>query len=535
MEYSALFQRLLKARGFDDDFLHPKYENLQSPYVLKDMDKCVARIEKAVKNQEKVVIYGDYDVDGVCSSTLMYEALQSAGCKNITILLPDRFGEGYGMNAGAIDEILSTTATLVITVDCGSGSGEVITKLKEQGIDTIVTDHHEIPKVPKSAIAVVNPKRGKELNELAGVGVAFEVARALNMQKNHSKCDGSEKWLLDLVAIGTICDAMPITGENRILVYWGMRVIAKTRRRGLKELMKIANIDPKTLSTHSIGFQIGPRLNAGGRMDSAHKSLDLLMSKTNAEAFKHATELDRLNKVRRKTQDEAMSELSSATDKGQSVIVVKGKWHEGVIGIIAGRLVETHKKPAFVLTETEDGLLKGSGRSFGDFNLADCITHCQNMLVKGGGHNFACGITIANSDFENFATSVNNLYESLNLKNQERHLKKSADLSIADFSELSETLCNELKLLEPFGEGNPEPIFSASAKIFNTKVLKEKHLNLSLRDQSGKFLRTMSFFTPKDWFDFVEDTDINIKFTLTLNEWNGRKSVEGRVVDLEPA
>ncbi|MFV0485132.1 MAG: single-stranded-DNA-specific exonuclease RecJ [Candidatus Saccharimonadales bacterium] len=533
MGRSALFQRLIKARGFDEDFLHPDYEKLQSPHVLEDMDKCVARIEKAAKNHEKIVIYGDYDVDGVCSSTLMHDALISAGCEDVTILLPDRFGEGYGMNTGAIEEIVDADASLVITVDCGSGSGEVITKLKEQGVDTIVTDHHEIPEVPKSAVAVVNPKRGESLCELAGVGVAFEVARALNMQKNHGKCDGSEKWLLDLVAIGTVCDAMPITDENRILVYWGMRVIAKTRRPGLKELMKIASVDPKSLTTQSIGFQIGPRLNAGGRMDSAHKSLNLLMSKTDAEAFKHATELERLNNVRRKTQDGAMLELESSDFTDQSVIVIKGDWHEGVIGIIAGRLVETHKKPVFVLTGTEDGLLKGSGRSFGDFNLADCITHCQNMLVKGGGHNFACGITIANSNFEDFTAGVNDFYRSLNLKNQERYLKTAADMSIENFSDLTEALCSELSLLEPYGEGNPEPIFSVPAKVFNTKVLKEKHLSLSLRDDAGKFLRTMSFFTPKQWLDIEEDTDISVKFTLTLNEWNGRRSVEGRIVDLE--
>lgn len=533
MNYSALFQRLLKARGFDEEFLHPDYQNLQDPYLLKDMDKCVARIREAAKNHEKIVIYGDYDVDGVCSSTLMHDALKSIGCENITILLPDRFGEGYGMNAGAIEEIKDAKASLVITVDCGSGSGEVITKLKKLGIDTIVTDHHEIPNIPKSAIAIVNPKRGKILCELAGVGVAFEVARALNMQKSGGKCDGTEKWLLDLVAIGTICDAMPITGENRILVYWGMCVIAKTRRRGLKELMKISNVDPATLTTHSIGFQIGPRLNAGGRMDSAHKSLNLLMSKTSAEAYKYAAELEKLNRTRRKTQEDAMLELASTDQSSEPVIIAKGNWHEGVIGIIAGRLVETYKKPAFVLTEVEGGLLKGSGRSFGDFSLADCITHCQNMLVKGGGHNFACGVTIANSDFQNFTSSVNQFYTSLNLKNQERYLKTTADMSLENFNDLTETLLSELKLLEPYGEGNPEPVFSAPAKIFGTKLLKEKHLSISLRDQNGKFLRTMSFFAPKEWHNLEEDAEITAKFTLTLNEWNGRRSVEGRIIDIE--
>ncbi|MDR3298010.1 MAG: single-stranded-DNA-specific exonuclease RecJ [Candidatus Nomurabacteria bacterium] len=533
MSYSILFQRLLKARRFDDDFLSPRYATLSDPFSLQDMDICVARILSAAKNHEKIVIYGDYDVDGVCSSTLMHDALVSVGCQDIKIILPDRFGDGYGMNLGAIPEIAKTKATLAITVDCGSGSEHVIAKLKEQGIDTIVTDHHEIPEIPKSAIATINPKRGKTLHDLAGVGVTFEVARALNLHQNNGQCDGSEKWLLDLVAIGTICDAMPITGENRTLVYWGLRVLAKTRRPGLQELMKISNIDPKSLSTHSVGFQLGPRLNASGRMGSAYTSLDLLISKTRPAAFKFASELERLNKERRKVQDAAISELESSGIADQPIITVKGNWHEGVIGIIAGRLMETHKKPTFVFTEVENGLLKGSGRSFGDFNLAYCITHCQNMLVKGGGHNFACGLTIANSNFENFTNSANDLYRSLKLPNQDKYLKTSSDLDVDNFTNLTEALCDELSLLEPYGAGNSEPVFSTTAKILNTKILKEKHLSLNLCDNQGQTLRLMAFFAPQNWLNFEENTEIHIKFTLTLNEWNNRRTVEGRIVDVD--
>jgi single-stranded-DNA-specific exonuclease len=535
--HSAVFQRLLKIRGLDESFLNPRYEDLSDPFSLPDMKPCIDRIMAAIKNQEKIIIYGDYDVDGVCSSTVMHDALIYAGCpvNDITIILPDRFAEGYGMNETAIPAILKSKASLVITVDCGSASAKVITELKKQGIDTIVTDHHEIKTPPRSAIATVNPKRKKDSPHynLAGVGVAFAVARALNLRQNHNQLDGQEKWLLDLVAIGTICDSMPLIGENRILVYWGMRVLAKTRRLGLKELIKIAKINPKKLTTHSIAFQIGPRLNASGRMNSAHTSLNLLITKSRPKAFQLATALETLNKERRKVQDDAIAEAeATGIDDNIPVIIVKGNWHEGVIGIIAGKLTERHNKPTFVLTETEDGLLKGSGRSFGDFNLADCLTHCQSMLVKGGGHNFACGLTIANNHFNQFSTAVNNFYRSLNLKDQTRFLKTKSDLNIDNFIDLTEELYNDLQLLEPYGEGNPEPIFATTAKIFTAKVLKDKHLSLSIRDSQGRFLRLMGFFAPDHWLSLPEDATLQLKFTLALNDWNGNISVEGKIIEL---
>lgn len=545
MPYSTLFQRLLKIRGLTEDSLKPDYTQLPDPYLIEGVPKATIRIQQAVKNRETIVIYGDYDVDGVCASTLMHDALTAAGAdpNNITILLPDRFADGYGLGTSAIPKILKTQATLVITVDCGSSSEPVIADLKSQNIDTIVTDHHEIPNIPKSALAVINPKRPNPnpnptsletpSNHLSGTGVAFQLARALNQTQNHGILSGQEKWLLDLVAIGTICDSMPLTQANRTLVYWGLRVLAKTRRPGLKELMKIAQIDPQKLSTHAIGFQIGPRLNAAGRLDSAHKSLRLLMSKSRPEAFKLATELDQLNKTRREVQNAALLELDQPSITKDPVIIVKGNWHEGIIGIIAGRLVELHQKPAFVLTEIENGLLKGSGRSFGGFKLADCITHCQNLLAKGGGHDYACGLTIANSNFAPFTTTVNNFYKSLNLKNQARFLQATPDLHLENFTDLTETLCEELKLLEPYGEANPEPILATTAKIFNAKILKEKHLSLSVRDSNGRFLRLLAFFAPKNWLHLEENATIRIKFTPTLNEWNGRRSVEGRLLELE--
>jgi len=531
---SELFAQLVRRRGYSEEFLSPKYEDLADPFLLPDMEKAVGRILEAGKRDERVVIYGDYDVDGVSASVVMKEALEFAGVKEVEILLPDRFVDGYGMNEGAVGKILKLKAKLVVTVDCGSGSGKVIAKLKEKGVDCIVTDHHEIREVPEEAVAVVNPKRGEEGKDLAGVGVAFKVATAVNMRMNGGVCNGQEKWLLDLVAIGTVCDSMVLTGENRTLVAFGMKVLEKTRRKGLIELMRLAGVNK--VNAHAIGFQIGPRLNASGRMRTAMKSLQLLLAEGQAKAFALAKELNELNKERRRAQTQAMSEIESEGISDDAVLVVKGNCHEGVIGIVAGRLTEQYRRPSFVFTGMEGGLLKGSGRSFGEFALADCITHCQKMLVAGGGHNFACGVTIANSDFEEFKREVNNFYKNLELKDQERFFKREEDLAVTNISELSEEFCEELDLLEPYGEGNPEAVFRLRGVLVLTAAkmgVDEKHLRLDVRGEDGKIMKLIAFFAQEEWFGVEEGEKVDVLVNLEINEWNGTRSVEGKILGVE--
>lgn len=534
--HNALFERLLRQRGVDEGFLNPDYGKLADVNLMPDLSRAVDRIMLAAKEKERVVVYGDYDVDGVCSSTVMKEALTMVGVDDVTILLPDRFGEGYGMNMGAVKEIENLEASLVVTVDCGSGSGEVIRALKQMGIDTIVTDHHEIGDVPGEAVAVLNPKRLEMkddehgLRNMAGVGVAFTLARALNASKNDGVCDGQEKWLLDLVAIGTVCDAMKLTMDNRTLVYWGLKVLAKTRRVGLRELMRVAGVSADNLSTQAIGFQIGPRLNASGRMKSARPALALLLAESGAEAAALAKELDDFNKERRRAQETAVAEIEQRGVDDGAVLVVDGEWHEGVVGIIAGRLLEQYRRPAIVLTSVGGELMKGSGRSFGEFSLADCLAECQNLLVKGGGHDYACGLTIAKKDLGALKQRVNEFYASLELKNQERFLEVSADLELDDFGDLDEDLCENLTLLEPYGEGNREPVFAAKARVFSARVMKDKHLALTVRDKNGRFLRLAAFYVPMEWHDLAEGMSLKLFFNVVLNDWNGRRSVEGRLL-----
>lgn len=535
---SKIFEQLLKKRGISEDFLHPKYESLSDPYLLESMDKAIERIKNALKNHEKILIYGDYDVDGVTASTLMEQVLIMSGAdpNNINIMLPDRFADGYGMSPKLIKHAKKQGNTLVITVDCGSRDRSIIEELNTLEIDTIVTDHHETDDKMPEAIAIINPHRKdkptKSLQNLAGVGVAFKIAEAL-AEENYIK-NGQEKWLLDLVLLGTICDSMLLTGENRILSYYGMKVLQKTRRPGLIELMKTGKIN--NLNTDAIGFQIGPRLNAAGRLETADISLDLLRAKSPIEATPLAEKLEELNKKRKTEQVSATKEISKRGVREDPVIVETGKWHEGILGIVAGRLVEEYKKPAFVLTELENDVFKGSGRSFGDFNLADALEQVKSTIIGGGGHAGAAGVRVERKNLYKFREQINEYYRSLHLKNQKDYFNHHADLDVTDFSELNPSILEELKQLEPYGPGNEEPIFRLrSVKIANVVRMgaDRNHLRLDLKDKNNKILKCLAFFAPESWLNLdplYDQIELLVKFTE--NDFNGIKSLEARICDI---
>lgn len=535
---SKIFERLLERRGLTTEFLNPKYENGLDPYSLSDMDKAVERIKKAIASEESILIYGDYDVDGVTASTVMEQTLSLAGVKpeRITIMLPDRFADGYGMSPKLVKKAKEVGASLVITVDCGSRNHEIIDELNHKCIDTIVTDHHETSENMPAAIAVINPHRKdaptESMQNLAGVGVAFKLAEAL--VKEGLIKDGQEKWLLDLVLLGTICDSMTLTGENRRLGYYGMKVLEKTRRPGLIELMRRAGV--KTLGSESIGFQIGPRLNAAGRLSTAHLALDLLRAKTSMEAATLAEKLEVLNKKRKTEQLAAVQEIEKRGVSDEPVIVETGQWHEGVLGIVAGRLVEQYHKPAFVLAETGNHIYKGSGRSFGDFNLADALEFCKDSIIGGGGHALAAGVRVEEQGVRSFREQINAYYRSLRLINQENYFKQHADLDLEDFSELDLDLLDELKQLEPYGAGDEEPIFRLkNAQIVDITRMgaERKHLKVDLIDKNHKSLKLIAFFAPDSWLNLDPAIDhIEPLVKLIENDFNGVKSLEARIVDI---
>ena len=533
---NKLFAQLVNQRGLDDTFLNPKYELLSPPSIMPDIKKAISRIQRAVQNQEKILIYGDYDVDGITATTLMEEALHLAGIQDIDIMLPDRFVDGYGMSPRLITRVKQKKPSLVITVDCGSRNFDIIKELNALNIDTIITDHHECEDTLPDAVAIINPKRqdfqgSSSLRDLSGVGVAFKLATGL--VEAGLIPTGQEKWLLDLVLIGTICDSMKLTGENRILCYYGIKVLSKTRRPGLIELMKKAGV--KKITSESIGFQIGPRLNAAGRLDTAELALKLLRTKSHTEAAALTEKLETLNQNRRKAQNLATEEISHRDFQANPVIIEAGDWHEGILGIVAGRLVEKYRKPAFVLTESEKGILKGSGRSFGDFNLAKALTSVNDIIISGGGHAAAAGVRLDKSNFSTFRDKINQYYQNLNLQNQEQYFKKLPDLNISNLADFSLDFLDNLSSLEPFGIGNEEPLFCfKDVDIIETHRLGQdgKHLRLDVKGKDQKIIKCMAFFAPESWFALGRDTTHNLLIRPTINEFRGVRTPEARLIDV---
>lgn len=541
----TLFEKILASRNIDKDklnsFLSPDYDlEKGDPYLLPDMQKAVDRIKTAYEKGEKIVIYGDYDVDGISATALILDAFESFGFKDIQSFIPNRFVEGYGMTIGAVDKIKSMDANLIITVDCGSLCHNEINYANSLGIDTVVTDHHNVAETPPPAVAAVNPRFGGHLypfSDLAGVGVAFKLVQALQKELDGLP-EGYEKWLLDLVALGTVCDIVKLTGENRANVYWGIEVMKKQRRTGLKALMAVANIDKADISAKTLGFVFGPRINAAGRMETASLALDMLISKNGDDALNKANYIDNLNSHRRQMQDDIFKEACKiALDyKDDDVLVINGKnWNHGIIGIVAAKILEKFKKPVYILAEDDNGETKGSARSFGDFSAADAVRAADDIIIKGGGHAAAAGVTLKNDKISDFRQRVNEFYSSLQLNNQERYLLPKADVEIDDFSEINEDLVGKIATMEPFGNGNPEPVIKiTAADIVNVQHMGTdgQHIKLSARDSDGVVIRMLAFNAPENFLCKPGDT-ASIWFRPVINEWQGIRSVEGELLHLQ--
>jgi single-stranded-DNA-specific exonuclease len=399
-----LIEEILKSRGYGtkaarEAFLSPDYmAEKHDPFLLPDMQKAVDRLVVAKEKNERVVVYGDYDIDGLTASTVLLDSLTNFGI-NTSVYIPNRFVEGYGLSSTALEIIADGGGQLVVTVDCGSLSHKEIEHANSLGLDVIVTDHHSVAETMPEAVAVINPKRTDHTYpfiDLAGVGVAFKLVQALQTRLEGLP-EGQEKWLLDLVALGTVCDVVELKGENRANVFWGLKVMQQTRRPGIQLLMAVSGVEPKTLSARALGFGLGPRLNASGRLKTAQIALDLLTATDRKQALALAEELDAMNVERRAEQDRIFVAASeqALTYADDSVLVVShAEWSHGIIGIVAAKLLEKYHKPTFVLQELDDGTAKGSARSFGDFSAVEGIRATEKLLVRGGGHKLAAGVTI---------------------------------------------------------------------------------------------------------------------------------------------
>ncbi|MDR2336638.1 MAG: single-stranded-DNA-specific exonuclease RecJ [Candidatus Nomurabacteria bacterium] len=539
-QFSPLFSQLLRARGLKTqkeitDFLHPDYEKVHDENLLPDMKKAVERIKKAILSGEKMMIFGDYDVDGVTATALLLDALGGLGAKNLSYDLPERMSDGYGLPTRVVEKIKRERIGLLITVDCGSSNAEIVRELKGLGVDVIITDHHDVTGELPDALAVINPKRKDSkypFQSLSGVGVAFKLVLALQRQLDGLPC-GQEKWLLDLVALGTICDQMELVDENRTYVFYGLKVLGKTRRAGLKALKEIVGVTE--VSSFAVGFLLGPRINAAGRMSSPRLALELLIVKSRSEAMGLAKEVDELNTLRRKLQDEAMElvEKRQAKRSENVIFIHQPNWHEGVIGIIASKVVEKYHKPVFVLTGEDE--LKCSARSFGDFSVAEAIKNAKKMLIKGGGHAGAGGLTIKKEHFSALKKMTWEFHQSLALGNQEKFFDVYSDIETSELAPLNEAFLKELMLLAPFGEGNPEPVvLLRGVLVLDSRSMgaKNQHLRLTVRGKDGVILKLVAFCAPEAWFVRESET-ISAWVTLAENKWNGVTSVEARILRLQ--
>lgn len=538
----SLFDRILEARGITPEnravFLSPDYSKQHDPFLLPDMDKAVSRLVKAREKQEKITIYGDYDIDGLTATTLLLDAFGSFGFKNVKPFIPNRFIEGYGLTIDAVEKIAADGTQLIVTVDCGSLSHREIERANQLGVDVIVTDHHNVAETPPPAVATINPKRQDHsypFVDLAGVGVAFKLVQALQTRLDGLE-PGQEKWLLDLVALGTVCDVVTLVDENRTNVYWGLKVLSQTRRPGLRALMAVAGVEPRTVNARSLGFALGPRMNAAGRLETAEYALNLLRATDGLAALTIARQLDEMNKARRAEQDKIFKEaIVQAEERANDpVLVVSGKnWNHGIVGIVAAKLLEKYKKPTFVIEEMGEEA-KGSARSYGDFSAADAVRAADDLIMKGGGHKAAAGVTLKTENIPAFRERVNQFFKEQKLREQTALLLPQAD-SDATLGELTEILVDELKQLEPFGSGNPQPIFKSNGLLVtNQRKMGEssQHVKLTLETPDGVRIDMLAFSAPDHYF--VEPGEkVTVWYTVDVNEWQGRRSVEGFLLHLE--
>lgn len=537
----SLFEDILTARGISPDqralFISPDYSQRHDPFLLPDMEAAVERLVQARERQERITIYGDYDIDGLTATTVLLDAFGSFGFESVDAFIPNRFVEGYGLTVDAIERIAADGAQLIVTVDCGSLSHKEIARANELGVDVIVTDHHNVADTPPPAIATINPKRTDHTYpfiDLAGVGVAFKLVQALQTRLPGLPA-GQEKWLLDLVALGTVCDVVTLVDENRTNVFWGLKVLAQTRRPGLKALMAVSGVRPETVNARSLGFALGPRMNASGRLETAQYALDMLRATDSMEALRLAQQLDEMNQARRTDQDKIFKAAIMQAEERMNdpVLIVSAEgWNHGIVGIVAAKLLERYKKPTYVLSEMGEES-KGSARSYGDFSAADAIRFSDDIITKGGGHKLAAGVTLPTANIAAFRERVNAFYRQQKLKDQAALLLPTADV-VAHVRDLDEQLVNEIAQLEPFGNGNPQPVLkSEGLRVVHVRRMGAdgQHVKLQL-ERDGTKVAMLAFNAPEHFF--VEPgAVVTVWYRVDSNEWNGVRSVEGQLLHLE--
>ncbi|OGP12407.1 MAG: single-stranded-DNA-specific exonuclease RecJ [Deltaproteobacteria bacterium RIFCSPLOWO2_02_FULL_50_16] len=518
-------------------FLKGSLKDLPDPFLLKDMDRAVKRLTQALRQQESVLLYGDYDVDGTTGVALLYLFLKSLGA-SVAYHIPDRNTEGYGLNKHSLRDIAQKGHSLIITIDNGTAATEELRESKKMGLDVIVLDHHECLPEDPPALALINPKHPSSRypdRDLASVGICFNLAIALRSHLRQQgffegKKEPSLKDSLDLVALGTVADIVPLKGINRIFVRYGLEEIKAGHRLGLRTLTEISGTTRDQINTGSLGFRLGPRINAAGRLAHAKEAVELFITDHPVIAQEQAQKLDHLNHQRQALEDKMVEEAllqATAQEKQPAIVVASEKWHPGIIGIVASKLVDKFYRPAAVIA-LKEGLGKGSLRSIPGCPLFDILSQCRETLLKFGGHQSAAGITLSLDQIGNFTSHFRSATEAyLSEESKNPVLPIDAPLNIQD---ISPTLLEELGQLAPFGYGNPEPNFLfKDVFLEKSRTVGKNHLKTTLK-QGALSVPAIGFDLAKDWADY--SGPCSLIGLPQWNEWQGERSLQIKIKDI---
>lgn len=524
-----------------DAFLQPDFEtHLHNPFLLPDMEAAVDLIRHVQNEQQKVMIVGDYDADGITGAALLYEMFKAIGVQHVFCRLPHRIHDGYGCQPHIIQEAIRDHVDLVVTVDNGVSSHDAVALAKQHGIRFIICDHHTIPETLPAADAILHPKIascGYPFRDLTGVGVAFKLAQAVCPRLLPSKeAEKFLKWNMDLVSIGTVADCATVTGENRVFIKYGLVVLSKTRRPGLQQMIRQCGGSNPTFDTVMIGFRIAPRINAAGRLSHPDSSLKLLITRDLIEAELLARELQDLNAKRQERTNTAVEQAKQQLWQdilSEKILIAKNKdWHPGIVGLIAGRLTEEYHRPSVIFHEQENGVLVASARSTDKFNIIQAITQQKDLLLRFGGHSQAAGCSLSPEHYEIFCENMKRLSNAA-LTDEDLYPALTIDCELQP-DQLTLALKQEIDALEPYGIGNERPVFLLSnldVQGINPVGKNGTHVQLWLRTE-GKTIKGIAF----QQGDLMQKLKVGIKVhvacALQVNQWNGNTSLEIEVIDV---
>jgi len=537
-----LFYRGVKMDEEAERFLNPNYEkHLHDPFLMKDMDKAVERILRAVKNNEKIVIYGDYDADGVAASAIFHEFFKKIGFDNFHIHIPDRHLDGYGINENAVSEFIETKINLVITLDCGIGDYNEVEELNKNGIDVIITDHHLVPEKLPDAYAVIDSRQNDDnypFKFLCGAGVAFKVVQALVRKGGFNIIPGWEKWLLDLVCLATIADMVPLVDENRVLTLYGLQILRKMQRQGLKSFCRRLVLNPSNLSEDDISFMLAPRLNVSGRMDHANASFELLVTESAEEADWITGKMEMMMVERKnivaKIIEEIDKHLMSETEFPTIIVAGNIDWNTGVLGMTASRLVEKYNRPVFLWGKAGAKEIKGSARSDGSINLVDLMKMLpENILKEYGGHAMAGGFSVSEGKIGDLEKEIRAAFAKIPKKETDSeilHIDKELKID-----EVNEETYAAVEKLSPFGADNPKPVFLFfDLEIANVHKFGNGgvHLQLNFKKSDGSIVSAISFFPNEIVSRLVDGQRIDLAATLEKSFFRAQPELRLRIVDI---